>query len=230
MNYKKIGIVIADRDEYHPFVKMIADAKQIKVFNMQGISFKMGESDVSVLLCGIGKVNAATAATALVSAGCEAILNFGLSGGLGNSKKGGFCLPDTFLEHDFDFTDLGYKPCEKPWQEYIYKADKDLLALFSKTLGVKPGGTAVTGDSFICDEQKSKELSDNFSASSCDMETAAIASVCYAAGVPFAVLRRISDDAGDDAIDTYRDVNTNEGDVLGNAFLKCLKAVTNAEG
>ena len=99
MNYKKIGIVIADRDEYHPFVKMIADAKQIKVFNMQGISFKMGESDVSVLLCGIGKVNAATAATALVSAGCEAILNFGLSGGLGNSKKGGFCLPDTSPLH-----------------------------------------------------------------------------------------------------------------------------------
>ena len=41
---------------------------------------------------------------------------------------------------------------------------------------------------------------------SCDMETAAIAYVCAFGGVPFMSLRRISDDAGDEAIDSYREM------------------------
>ena len=28
-----------------------------------------------------------------------------------------------FLEHDFDLTGIGYKPCEKPSQKYIYDAE-----------------------------------------------------------------------------------------------------------
>lgn len=226
MNYKKIGIVIADREEYASLSEQIVGAKEFVGFNMRGITFRSGFSEVFAICCGIGKVNAATAAAFLIERGCEVILNYGLSGGLLGVHRGDIVLPDRFLEHDFDLTGIGYKPCEKPGQEYVYSADEKLLELFKKALGVKSGGTAVSGDSFICDSVKKNNLIKSFGASCCDMETAAMASVCHAAGVPFAAMRRISDDAGEDAADTYRSVNTNEGDILAVAFLKCLNALT----
>ena len=42
---------------------------------------------------------------------------------------------------------------------------------------------------------------------SCDMETAAIAYVCEYADIPFLAVRRVSDDAGDDAKNAYREMN-----------------------
>ena len=60
---------------------------------------------------------------------------------------------------------------------------------------------------------------------SCDMETAAIASVCDIADIPFASIRRISDDAGESALDSYRAMNVSEGDTLSSVFMKCLMSV-----
>ena len=57
------------------------------------------------------------------------------------------------------------------------------------------------------------------------METAAIASVCDMADIPFGCIRRISDDAGEAALDSYREMNLCEGETLSAIFLKALQAV-----
>ena len=225
MKYEKIGVIIADRDEYLPFVNVIKDAVPYGCFGMPGISFSLGGVKITAVCCGIGKVNAATAATALAAAGNDAILNFGLSGGIHGVRKGELNLPKRFLEHDFDMTGIGYKPCEKPGQQYIYNADENISLIFMKKLGEASRGTAVSGDSFICDETRKNALYTAFGAATCDMETAAIASVCHAAGLPFVALRRVSDDAGDEASKDYRQTNQNEGDVLSDAFFSCLSAL-----
>ena len=232
MSYKKIGIIIADVEEYRPFAEMIKNAAPFDgCFGMPGISFKVGDISAVAVHCGIGKVNAATAAAYLATCGCDAILNFGLSGGIHGVNKGEFNLPDRFLEHDFDMTGIGYKPCEKPGQEvYIYDADARLSEIFLKVLGYAPRGTAVSGDSFICDADVSRSLYENFGAATCDMETAAIASVCYAAKLPFVALRRVSDGADDGAKDEYRDVNVNEGHLLSKVFYDCLSALCFEDG
>ena len=54
------------------------------------------------------------------------------------------------------------------------------------------------------------------------METAAIASVCDMTGIPYLSLRRVSDDAGDDAYANYNEMNTFEGQTLSQVFLKVL--------
>ena len=197
---KKIGIVIADSDEFLPLEHKMGelDGREIKVCSRKAYEFSIGDASVIAVLCGIGKVNAAVAATALAEQGVDILLNCGLSGGISGVGRGELTAPDRFLEHDFDLTGLGYKRCEKPSQEYIYDADKTLLEQFKSVCpGVKTG-TAVSGDCFVSNQKLRDELKTEFSAMSCDMETAAIAYVAAAYGIKFASLRKISDDAGND--------------------------------
>ena len=223
----KIGIIVADFDEYAPFVESVKqyNPKEYKYFNRKAVAFDINNVNVICINCGIGKVNAATAATHLADFGCNYILNFGLSGGISGVKRGEVVLPDKFLEHDFDLTGIGYKPCEKPSQKYIYDADNDLLRIAQSAIGKCEGGTAVCGDRFICNTSDRDFLRETFNATTCDMETAAIASVCDMANIPYLSLRRVSDDAGDDAYANYSDMNTGEGQTLSEIFLKALKAI-----
>ena len=224
MQNLKIGIVVADYDEYAPFVAALSnkDVKEYNYFNREAISFEIGAASVICINCGIGKVNAATAATHLADSGCTYILNYGLSGGISGVHRGEIVLPDKFLEHDFDLTGIGYKPCEKPSQKYIYEANSVLLQKAKLAIGQCAGGTAVCGDRFVCSADDRDFLRDTFGATTCDMETAAIASVCDMANIPYLSLRRVSDDAGEDAYANYSDMNTGEGQTLSEMFLKVL--------
>lgn len=227
MKNVKIGIVVADYDEYAPFVESVKELspQEYKYFNRKAISCFFGNINVICINCGIGKVNAAAAAMHLADIGCTYILNYGLSGGISRVRRGEIVLPQKFLEHDFDLTGIGYKPCEKPNQKYIYDADNSLLNTAQAALGKCVGGTAVCGDRFICNAADRDFLRDTFDATSCDMETAAIASVCDMANIPFLSLRRISDDAGEDAYANYSEMNTGEGQALSQVFLKALEAI-----
>ena len=221
----KIGVIVADSDEYLPLASSIADKKEYKYFNRNAIAFDLNNYTVICINCGIGKVNAATAATHLADIGCTYVLNYGLSGGISGVKRGEIVLPDKFLEHDFDLTGIGYKPCEKPSQKYIYDADAMLLVKAQMAVGECKHGTAVCGDRFICNAEDRDFLREMFSATTCDMETAAIASVCDMAGIPYLSLRRVSDDAGEDAYANYSDMNTMEGLTLSQVFFNVLTAI-----
>ena len=227
MENKKIGIVVADYDEYAPFLESakIYNLQKYKYFNRLAVQFDIKDASVVCINCGIGKVNAATAATHLADIGCTYILNFGLSGGISGVHRGEIVLPDKFLEHDFDLTGIGYKPCEKPSQKYIYEANNKLLEKAQLAIGECVHGTAVCGDRFICNKDDSNFLRETFGATTCDMETAAIASVCAMADIPYLSLRRVSDDAGEDAYANYSEMNTGEGQTLSEVFLKVLEAI-----
>ena len=208
----KIGIVVADVEEYEPFAERIEKGKyeEYSFLGRKGHKFTVttqnGKAEVISMLSGIGKVNASAVASHLLTVGCQIILNYGLSGGISGIRREELTLASRFVEHDFDLSGIGYKLCEKPNQEYIYSSDEGLNRLLCETVSGVKLGTAVTGDSFICDNEVRNRLKENFGAMSCDMETAAIAYVCAFGGVPFMSLRRISDDAGDEAIDSYREM------------------------
>lgn len=220
MTSYKIGIVVADVDEYKSILEFLKnkESEDYSFLGRVGHKFNLESNgknaEVISILCGIGKVNATAAAMHLIDIGCNIILNYGLSGGISGISRGELMVCDRFLEHDFDLTGIGYKPCEKPAQKYIYEADSKLANLFiEKVLKVKKG-TAVSGDRFVCDAELRNSLRDNFGAMSCDMETAAIAYVCDFAGIPFFALRRISDDAGADAKEAYTEMNTSDETML----------------
>lgn len=229
MKNLKIGIIVADIDEYKPFAEKI-ESSEYKKYNFLGrtahqfnIKTQNGTAKVFSILCGIGKVNAAAAAMHLVDIGCDYILNYGLSGGISGIARGEISAPNKFLEHDFDLSGIGYSLCEKPLQEYIYYADNALLLTAEKVIKNIKFGTAVSGDHFICDSNTRDTLNKNFGAMSCDMETAAIAYVCSFSKTPFLALRRISDDAGEDATTSYREMNAEDDTLLSDYLIQIIK-------
>lgn len=231
----KIGIIVADSDEYKT-LKEYVENQEFSMYSFLGrmghkflIETKNGKAEIISLLCGIGKVNAAAAAAHFADIGCNVILNYGLSGGISGINKDELCLCNRFLEHDFDLTGIGYKPCEKPSQKYIYEADSELLKLAATLLPNAKQGTAVSGDCFVCDPVLRDNLKYEFSAMSCDMETAAIAYVCSFADIPFLSLRRISDDAGADAGDSYREMNTSDETLLSDYIIEIVKLIVNSD-
>ncbi len=230
----KIGIIVADFDEYKTLAAEIekGEYEDYSFLGRKGHKFiintKKGSAEVISILCGIGKVNAAAATAHFADIKCDCILNYGLSGGVSGISRNELCICDRFLEHDFDLTGIGYKPCEKPSQKYIYDSDRRLMEIAATVVTNHKVGTAVTGDRFICDDAVRESLKQEFNAMSCDMETAAIAYVCDFAGIPFLSLRRISDDAGSNAGDSYRDMNTSDETLLSDYILDIIKAIIDA--
>ncbi len=225
MTNLKFGIIVADNDEFKPLEDYIlkVEHNKLTLFGRTAYSFQYENKEVLAVCCGIGKVNAAIATASLIENGCNVILNYGLSGGLSGVKRGELVVPKSFLEHDFDLTGIGYAPCEKPSQEYVYNADNRLLDCLCSIVGDCNNGLAVTGDHFVCSKEESEFLKANFKAVSCDMETAAIAYASNASNVPFAALRRISDDADDCAVDNYREMNVTSTSMPYEIILKVIK-------
>ncbi len=223
--FNKIGIIVADDGEYKPLVKKIENANNIGFFGRDCYQFSINDIEVYAVHCGIGKVNAASATMYLYSLGCDTILNFGYSGGISSVKKGEIVINDRFIEYDFNLTCLGYKLCEKPAQTYIYNSNKELTELLSKLSFEAKIGMAVSGDCFINSDELRDKLKTNFNAISCDMETAAIASVCHQTGMAFASVRQISDDAGDDAESSYTAVAYSDHIAPADIILNLIKVL-----
>ncbi len=221
---RMIGIVIADKDEYEPLESWAVDngGELCSLGSRRAFKIDAFGAGIVAVCCGIGKVNAAASAMMLATLGADVLFNIGYVGGISNVRRGELVVATRFLEHDFDLSVIGYKPSEKPGQEYIYLADEVLSDKLSDALSVKKV-IAVTGDCFVCDEQKREFLKTEFGANICDMESAAVASVAEQMGVKFAAVKRVSDDAGDTAAEDYRDMNTNEGEALSSVAVRCIE-------
>ena len=225
----KIGYIVADEDEYAP-LRIAAgkySAKRCDFYSREGhlFAFEKDGKTITVhsILCGIGMVNASAAATYLAGQGVDMLLCSGLSGGISGIKRGELTVGTKYIEHDFDLTPLGYEMCKKPLQKYVYEADSKLLDILCDIFPELKRGVVVSGDCFVGDNTKKEFLKNTFDAMSCDMESAAVAYVADLAEIPFAALRRISDDAGDDASDSYSEMNNLREEVLVELLLMAVK-------
>ena len=219
----KIGLIIADDMEFEPIAEKcrIYNGESFNLCGDRAVSFETvcGNKIVAVL-CGTGKVNAAGATAALI---CkekpDCIINFGLSGAIKGVYKNDIVIGTKFLEHDFDLTPLGYEVGVKPQPVYIFESDKALFERFTSKFSKLKPCVFVTGDMFVSSTEKKEYIINKFDGGCCDMESAAVASVCYKMEVPFLSLRKLSDDADESAADTYRESNELKEDVLINMVI-----------
>ncbi|KQO26953.1 S-adenosylhomocysteine nucleosidase [Acidovorax sp. Leaf76] len=191
-----------------------------------GRSFWRGElhgRSVVLALSGIGKVAAATTATALVEHfGVARIVFTGVAGGLGDGVNvGDVVVAQSYLQHDMDASPLfprwelpGYAravlECDAPLSALLLIAARDCLmggsghcSSQSEVRSVHQGLIA-SGDRFVSSAQESQRLRDALRAAghevlAVEMEGAAVAQVCLDYNVPFAAMRTISDRADDSA-------------------------------
>lgn len=154
---------------------------------------------VTVVKCGVGKVNAALCAqTALLRYSPDAVINVGVAGGVGHGVvTGHVVIGSETVQYDFDLTAIGEEdglvyPCDKTLAEALYQAARTVLPDERVSLG-----RIATGDRFVGDSVTCARIRDHYGSLACEMEGGAVAQVCAVSGVPCGVLRAISDNANE---------------------------------
>ncbi|MCX5230994.1 nucleosidase [Streptomyces sp. NBC_00233] len=148
------------------------------------------DTDLPVLLTGMGKVNAATALALALGRGPRpsGIVNLGTAGALRPGMTGTHVI-GTVVQHDFDGRLLATLTGES----------------YGAPLTLPDGGDMVlaTGDTFISDEAARARLAEQ--AALVDMEGYALAHAAGIAGVPLRIVKHVSDEAGEGAARTWRE-------------------------
>lgn len=159
-------------------------------------------ADERLLVCGIGKVNAAAAAQRAISEyGADMIVNVGLAGGFGeNMEVGGVYEVTAAVEYDFDLAKLN-GTAVGVLDEY------DTPYLEVEPVGLFPGVVLATGDHFNDSEADYALIRDELKASLRDMEGAAIAHVCRKNGVKCQMIKCVTNVAGKGAMTGQYEAN-----------------------
>ncbi len=199
----KLGIIGAMTLEVEALQYKLLD---MKVTKRAGRTFCEGVLQglpVVVVVCGVGKVNAALCVQLLRDLfDVTHILNTGIAGSLEASLDIGDIVVSTdAMYHDFDCGAMNYTIGQVPKLEVLaFPADGKLIeAAKAACDAVYPGhsrtGRVASGDQFVCRKEQKEAIIQNTGAICTEMEGAAIAHAAYLNGLPFVILRAISDKA-----------------------------------
>lgn len=203
----KLGIIGAMRVEVDTLVSNLENESRRTVAGSVYYEGLLSGLDVVVVQCGIGKVNAALCAQILCSEfGVTHLVNTGVAGSLDPELDiGDLLVSRDAMHHDFDCGPVGYPKGQVPGMDVLaFPADEKLMDLaYAAAESVNPGHTKVgrvaSGDQFISRKEVKEEIIAVTGASCTEMEGATIAHVAYRNGIPFVILRAISDKADDSA-------------------------------
>jgi nucleoside phosphorylase len=174
---------------------------------------------ITLCLSGAGKV-LATWATARLAPGADILLALGTAGSLGGDAIGSLWLCHEFVEHDYDVSAFGIPRgvtlFERMDGPVLSSARPEQLAAARAALaraGLRAGECRMaSGDCFIADGGRARELMAWTGARLVDMECAAVAKACVlrARGrdglpLPFISLRSVSDNADHEAAEPWEE-------------------------
>lgn len=206
-----IGIIGAMDSEVNALKEAAGVTKTTAIADMEFCEGRLGDKEVVVVKCGMGKVNAGICAHTLIRTfGCTKIINTGVAGSL-NARLdiGDIVVSTDAVQHDFDVSPIGFKRGEIPYTGLCaFPADENMRAEAVKAvqecapdIGVFEGRVC-SGDQFIATKEQKDAIVSAFGGMCCEMEGAAIAQVCHLDHVPFVVIRAISDKPdGNGAVD-----------------------------
>lgn len=218
-----MGIISAMPQEANLIMNQIEDQEIIDIGVHQFVKGTLEGIPAVFSLCGVGKVSAAaTAALLIAKFDVNEIVFTGVAGGGNGIEIGDIVIGSSYLQHDLDLRPIFP-------QFHIYSLDAQLLhadidrvskmkaaadrffqqGISFPDLGITAPkahvGIIASGDQFISNlahyheiVNKTKEILPNgFHA--IEMEGAAVAQVCKELGVPFVIMRAISDKANHEA-------------------------------
>jgi len=222
---KPIAIVGAMQQELAGLKQALQNTHTIKLGSRQVTSGTWHGQPVVLALSHIGKVAAATTATALIERfDITALVFTGVAGGLGEGVNvGDMVVATEFLQHDMDASPLfpayevpmygrAHFPTDFHLTQSLKSAAQDILKNPAQWIDMEVmrelhvhtpkvhAGLVVSGDRFVSTTSECKDLQQRQpKALAVEMEGAAVAQVCLDYGVPFAAVRTISDRADDSA-------------------------------
>ena len=205
---KKIGIIGAMDLEVDALKAEMTEVTVVTVAKMDFYDGKLGEKPVVVVRCGIGKVNAALCVQILADRfGVTHVINTGIAGSLNAELDiGDILISKDVVHHDVDVRIFGYPLGEVPQlgvREFLADANMAQLALrlcAEVNSGIRGKiGRVVSGDQFISDGAVKDHLIREFAGDCAEMEGASIAQGAWLNGLPFVIIRAISDKADNSA-------------------------------
>lgn len=205
----KLGIIGAMTVEVESLKDQLSG---LQVSVRAGIEFYEGVLEglpVVVAQCGVGKVNAGLCVQIM----CDCfkvshVVNTGVAGSLcAQLDIGDFVISRDAMYHDFDCHILNqdYPVGQVPGMSvHAFPADETLIRFaYMAAQQVHTGhaqiGRVASGDQFVCDSAVKQAIIENTGALCTEMEGAAIAHAAWRNGVPFVVIRAISDKADNSA-------------------------------
>ncbi|MBQ6622733.1 MAG: 5'-methylthioadenosine/adenosylhomocysteine nucleosidase [Mogibacterium sp.] len=236
---RPIGILCAMDIEIADLLESLENAQVTERAGYRFSCGTIGGQPVVLVRCGVGKVNAARGTQMLIDLfEPEAILNSGIAGGTAEGLQVGDVVIGTDLvQHDFDVTAFGHakgflctdEPDDKPT---VFTADPALVDGLAAASQKLPAGTRrihrgrlASGDQVIASTETNAEIAGLFGAMAAETESAAIAQTASYAGVPFAVIRVISDLADGTAPESYETFEIESADFSAAVIQEFLAAL-----
>ena len=199
-----LGIIAALSFELEEILLHMKDVEQVELWDLVFYKGRLGGKDAVAIQCKVGKVNAARTTAALLSRfPISAVINTGIAGALSAELNiGDIVISSSFVQHDVDVTGFGNEPGCIPASGVGYvNADEGLInaaaAAADDVLTKHKAiiGRIAKGDQFIENQGRKDDIISVFKAHCVEMETAAMAQVCQAAGIPIVGIRAMSDKA-----------------------------------
>lgn len=203
MTWNKIALIGAMNEEIE---LLVAHMTNISETVKAGITFREGTyfgKDVVVCRTGVGKVNAAVTTQILIDQfGVEAVIFTGVAGALDPELQiGDLVISTECVQHDMDVTALGFPRGVIPYADNsVYPADRKLVELAVASgeklfAGKVKQGRVLSGDQFIASREVVASLYQELNGVCVEMEGSSVAQVCAMNGIPYVVLRSMSDKA-----------------------------------
>lgn len=174
-------------------------------------------SDTYLIISGIGKTNAASALSYMLTKdqSIDKILNIGFVGGYPPLKQGEILKVSQAKYHDFDLQMFGYEAGQVPKMPIYYQTNKDLL----NKINLKEA-SLFTGDKFLTEPLNIEE---NYIV---DMEGTSYYQVAHLFNKPIISIKVVSDVIGSkNQVTEYKDFEENKDQYIYNVLKEIIKEV-----
>ena len=224
-----IGLIGAMAVEVEALEKKLEGRRETTIGMDTFVSGKLFGQDAVLAVCGPGKVNAAVCTQKMITAfSPDWVLNLGVAGaGTDGVHIGDLVVATAAVQHDADTSPLGdpvgmvskVNLVELPCDEELRAR---LVAAAKKANLTVHEGIIATGDQFIHDGATRARIHHLFNALAVEMEGGAVAQAASMSGVPFAVVRAISDLADGTAAASFEQFEQHAADASAAAVLQAL--------
>ena len=198
MTHMRIAIIVAMDKEFIRIKELLEQVEETAIGGRSYTSGRLGDNELVLHQCGIGKVNAAIGVTELIRLfNPDLVVSTGCAGGASDMLE----VTDVVVSSQLAYHDVY---CGCALGETVYGQVQGMPARYTtpreiveKALACGERiheGLIVTGDWFVDDREKMRSIIRLFpEAMAVDMESAAIAQTCHVFGIPFVSFRVISD-------------------------------------
>jgi|TARA_B100002003_G_scaffold229277_1_gene238439 adenosylhomocysteine nucleosidase len=210
-----LGVIGAMSEEVQLLLSELTDVSEAVHAEITVARGNYKGTEIALAQSGIGKVNATICTQMLIDIyKPEKLVFSGVAGGLlPNMRAGDIIVASHVVQYDMDLTAFGRRPGETPGRDRLIECDPDLVgkatAAFDAAFDDGGGeanlmlGTIASGDQFVEDTEMLRWLQREFAALAAEMEGAAFGYTCHLNGLPFVVIRALSDSSSESASDDF---------------------------